>query len=691
MTPSRILILLGLIGLGSSQIFPAPCEKLQPSANGGLLLSVDGLMECFNLIPFNTTTRADFVSQLKTSLQFHASLPYLKQRNPDVDPLRDMSAIINDASLTTRWAVSSKLRDWVYYNYEKAMIGFGDNCFAYVTLYQPFAIALPAGSSSGLPVILDAVNSGNPDFPTDDALLNDFWKAKANNLDPFKYKGYEVKSINGKDPYELAKSLNDAHVEDLSGAFTSYYINNGSWVPAYGSFSFANAYVSNSFFSKPVTYELKSSSGETVTLSDIPWAALPTHMSYSTDSPLSDKDFGSFSNFLMEGCFNIDGLPSFGGFGLQAAGTSRHPARLTARDVALPIPIAQGTRPRVFKVDDSTLAFAMSDFSISLGSAPLLSGSEIEPETLNAFKEVDSSFAETKKSAPSATRLIIDVSSAAYTCEAKVILQYLFGETKSLEYTLPLTPEVRAVSKSSDSIVSTFYKTTFLNPVSGSSIYENTQTPNLPGSPTFSSRFTRSNCDEYIKKILPTMDKAKGGWNPSNVAIVGDGYCTSGCHDFVRTLKQQFGIKSYVYGFNTKNFPSTSQSFYGTSPAYFFWSLPLKVDPLFSQFRQADRNVRFGIQVYNVFDGGAPSDASPIIERKVSDGLLNAHSGDYPMGVWKAAAAVMAGGQVKDTEPNPTLPNPFPPSPTTSNKSGAIKTFGASLAAIAISGLLWLL
>ncbi|KAJ3094048.1 hypothetical protein HDU97_008660, partial [Phlyctochytrium planicorne] len=69
---------------------------------------------------------------------------------------------------------------------------------------------------------------------------------------------------------------------------------------------------------------------------------------------------------------------------------------------------------------------------------------------------------------------------------------YMFGETNSSEYTLALTPEVRAVTKFKSipsSADKEFYGTELLKPVFGCSVFENTQAPNLPGSPTFSSRF----------------------------------------------------------------------------------------------------------------------------------------------------------------------------------------------------------
>ncbi|KAJ3099500.1 hypothetical protein HDU97_002989 [Phlyctochytrium planicorne] len=624
---SATLIPLLSAALVNAQITPNPCQKLTPKSNGGILADTDILLACYNLITFNSNTRTNFSTIAETSLQYHATLPYLQQQNPTIEVLRDIKSIINDPSLPSRAAVFNSLLDYAYKNFEKNLISVGDVCFENVGLFQPFVISLPTGSSSGLPVITD-VPKGDSAYPNDNVFLAEFWKKKA-NLDASKYKGYSVKSINGQDPYALSASLNYAQDRDVTLPFSSNYIYNGTWFKSYGGFTYYSGPVQNDkFASQPVTYELQGPSGDSVTLKDIPWAVLPSHFLTA-----DDENFGSAIDLILLRCFEIRSSQTASLQRSQASRIGRIETianRIAKRDEApaYPLPVGDGVRPRVFKVDDSTLAFTMTDSSLNIGVA-LADGEKVDPEIVAIFKEVDAQFANAKKSTPGAARLIIDVTSAVFTCEWQVLFKYLFGTApKNLEYSLRLTPQVK------DAIefpASDIYDPSLFIPVNaGSNILTDTKTSSsLPGNPTFSGKFTLK-CDNFSSQLLPVMDQFKSGWNPANVVIVSDGFCLAGCHEFVRTASQQLNIKNYIYGWNVKTkFPSTGPTFYFTNPS--------RVSTLFELGR-----LRVTVPAYSVFDPASSNDALPIIGGQTADGVLGSvHSGDYPVGVWKAVAGVL--------------------------------------------------
>ncbi|KAJ3101055.1 hypothetical protein HDU97_001698 [Phlyctochytrium planicorne] len=656
---SAFLIVL-LFGIASSQSIPEPCQKLLPSANNGFLASGDVLQSCYAAIPFNASSRADYVNVIKTSLQFHAALPYVKQKYPDVDPLKDMSAIINDPALTSRLDIAVQLREWSNKNGDRTLVSYGDTCFGYMWINQPFAIALPSGSTSGLPVIIDVVK-GNLN-PKDEAYLSAFWKSKS-NLDVNKYKGYQVKSINGQDPYVLAKSIVFDREDYVSAAFTSYYVSNGTWLPAYGVLSRRNGPFATGFYAKPVTYELKGPSGDSVTLTDIPWAVLSGDFS-SGDNPDDatwSSGFKKELDFLLNRCFGVK-LPSpsasSGDFKIGASGAARHSNRLVGRDVTVPIPVVQGPKSPLIKVDDNTVVFTMGDGNYYLDETYVTPGFDFDQEVVASFKDLDAKFAEAKKSA---SRLIIDVSSTSGGCLGEILIKYLFSSTgKPMEFNLLLSPEVKealSAAPTSDNFYLDPYITTNMAPVSGSNILTNTQSPNLPGSPTFSSHFTRTVCSKFEPFLLPNMTQLQGGWNPANVILVNDGYCSAECYDFYRALSQQFGVKTYIYGRNVNDIKTNLlQAYRYGVPARMFSSL--SQSPLFDSVKNTDGSFRIVVPTYNVFEPGSSADAvPPIFENKDPDFRINLHSGDYPLGVWKAAAAMMPSAPPPPAAPGSTKPS----------------------------------
>ncbi|KAJ3101056.1 hypothetical protein HDU97_001699 [Phlyctochytrium planicorne] len=632
-------LVLFLCGVASSQSLPEPCKKLLPSNNNGFLASGDVLHKCYDAIPFNASTRADFVNVIKTSLQFHAALPYLKQKYPDVDPLKDMAAIINDPAVTSREDLGAKLREWSDKTYEKTLISVGDSCFGVMLLNQPFAIAFPSGSASGLPLIVDVVK-GDPGASKDEAYLSAFWKSKS-NLDTYKYKGYQVQSINGQDPYVLAKSIVDHNDVSVSAAFTSYYIYNGTWFPNYGALS--QRYPSDrEFFTKPVSYELKGPSGDSVTLTDIPWVVLPTF-----SFPVDDATWTRYSlrnlDSLAKRCFGI--TTDFAGLGSAeikiGASTSRGSNLLVGRDVSTAL-IPEAKSPLV-QVDDNTFVFTMCDAIFYLDDELLMNDEvEVSSDGMARFRNLDAQFADAKKRA---SRLIIDISSSSFGCEGQVLIKYLFGVEKPLEYNLLLTAEVNetiTAAPNSENYWIEPYLTKNIAPIAGSNILLNTQSLNLPGSPTFSSRFTKNVCSKYEALLLPNMTKLQGGWNPDNVVILSNGFCADGCNEFVRILTKQLGIKTHVYGDNVSNLTINYDLGYRVSaPAKFFSDLG-RTNSLFDSVKHADGWFKIWVPAYNAFDSAAPGNATPIyFENKEPDVRLNVHSGDYPLGVWKAAAAAM--------------------------------------------------
>ncbi|KAJ3188086.1 hypothetical protein HK101_009215 [Irineochytrium annulatum] len=55
-------------------------------------------------------------------------------------------------------------------------------------------------------------------------------------------------------------------------------------------------------------------------------------------------------------------------------------------------------------------------------------------------------------------------------------------------------------------------------------------------------------CVDPFFKWMDAMPQLRKGWQPANVAVVGNGFCGSTCAETVRSMRDRLGIKAYVYG-----------------------------------------------------------------------------------------------------------------------------------------------
>ncbi|KAJ3094672.1 hypothetical protein HDU97_007718 [Phlyctochytrium planicorne] len=663
---------IGLIATVQSAniTLPTPCLKLRPSNNGGQLAGIETLLECYNQVPFNATSRSDLVNVFKTTIQFHSLLPYLKQQDPGLDPVKDWIQIIEDESITTRFSLGAQIAEHGRKTFLKGLLGFDDFCFSYPSAYQPFDVGLPTGAASGSPIIKDVALVDSQRGSSVAKLLAEFWMTKS-NLDASKYIGYSIQSINRQDAYDFFQNLHGVRADQLSEIFSTYYVNNGSWYYQASAVNYLTSF--DVLRAKPMTYELKGPSGDTVTLADIPWAVLPT---YTADDPT----FQDFFDFFGPECFGIQAQSStpaawhdnHASFPVEnrrklVPGTKVVPAsdeikapvgqpnqglgsRLFERDASSLqlLPFQNQTRTRVFKLDDKTLVLPLSDGTLRVGSV-LRPDQDVYPDTLDAYRELDAALADAVKAAPGATRLIIDISGGYLRCAGHAFLKYLFGSFKGLEHAIQLTPEVKEIiSASTKNQLERNYDEEYLKPMSGSSILTNIQTLALPGSPTYSARFTRSHCDPFASKVVSNMTRFKGGWNAQNVAILSDGVAYDfNTQEFIKIASEQFGIKTHIYGTNGVARPVLEQILFLLYPTYLFEYVA--TSPTFKSVATADKNFNFWIPAYATFSPGSDANAQPLLQELKADVVLQSHSGDYPLGVWREAAAVMSGALDKSS------------------------------------------
>ncbi|KAJ3104505.1 hypothetical protein HDU97_009118 [Phlyctochytrium planicorne] len=163
-----------------------------------------------------------------------------------------------------------------------------------------------------------------------------------------------------------------------------------------------------------------------------------------------------------------------------------------------------------------------------------------------------------------AVNLIIDTTNngGGITCSGKSLLSYLFKDSKFVHYDIRLTDTVSyltnnaaryrndtnafdlkviPVSSKSINVLSTLLS-------DKSSKTRNGVTDNYSG-------LFEIDCKgfQYILNVQNLVGPKflSNGWAPENIAIISNGACGSTCGESVRSLRAQYGIKTYVYGGTT--------------------------------------------------------------------------------------------------------------------------------------------
>ncbi|KAJ3104523.1 hypothetical protein HDU97_009136 [Phlyctochytrium planicorne] len=170
--------------------------------------------------------------------------------------------------------------------------------------------------------------------------------------------------------------------------------------------------------------------------------------------------------------------------------------------------------------------------------------------------------------------LIIDVSrnGGGIVCAGHALIQYLFPKATFVNYDVRLTESLNFLMRNADASVS--------SGISGDSIFsaqelssaaaDNSSNIFDPGNKfvrggtesTYSNRFEFVGCKNFAKRFLGKVPPLKKGWYPSDVVILSDGMCGSTCAESFRTLRDQFKVRSAVFGGRTAT-PFQPTSFEG--------------------------------------------------------------------------------------------------------------------------------
>ncbi|KAJ3313133.1 hypothetical protein HDU76_002710 [Blyttiomyces sp. JEL0837] len=174
-------------------------------------------------------------------------------------------------------------------------------------------------------------------------------------------------------------------------------------------------------------------------------------------------------------------------------------------------------------------------------------------------------------------KLVIDATSndGGTLCLGYALAEYLFQKPPIFtQNDVRVTQQVELAYRLGESHESPQFDVTRLSTVaSPTNTYNDTNGFIYPGSifpPTdsrYSNRFTNyKECQQTLSDVLDdkvNVQLTMGGWDPKNVAVVSNGECGSTCAVFVRTLRNQYGIKTFTYGGSSQSTPFQPTSFEG--------------------------------------------------------------------------------------------------------------------------------
>ncbi|KAJ3097318.1 hypothetical protein HDU96_000421 [Phlyctochytrium bullatum] len=57
-----------------------------------------------------------------------------------------------------------------------------------------------------------------------------------------------------------------------------------------------------------------------------------------------------------------------------------------------------------------------------------------------------------------------------------------------------------------------------------------------------------SDCTDFSRDMFRNLQQLVKGWRPEKIGVISNGFCGSTCSNFVRVLREQHGVRSFVYG-----------------------------------------------------------------------------------------------------------------------------------------------
>ncbi|KAJ3093968.1 hypothetical protein HDU97_008776 [Phlyctochytrium planicorne] len=157
--------------------------------------------------------------------------------------------------------------------------------------------------------------------------------------------------------------------------------------------------------------------------------------------------------------------------------------------------------------------------------------------------------------------LLIDVSNnpGGIVCAGEAFAQYLLPTTRYVSYDIRRTKPVQSLLNyaitNSDIVTNTStFSVSDLRTSPGRRPFQNDDL--LSKGPVYSRGRTLSSytskfetdCSEYNVNIFKNLPQPAVGWRAEKIAFLSNGFCGSTCANFLRVFREQYNVRTFVYG-----------------------------------------------------------------------------------------------------------------------------------------------
>ncbi|KAI8846491.1 hypothetical protein BC829DRAFT_265314 [Chytridium lagenaria] len=387
-----------------------------------------------------------------STADFHASLPYVDQVQK-INYENEIRSIATDTSITTYFGLVKKVRELGVKLDYKTQPNIG-GCAGIFNVIQPWALVASPTVSGKAPTVtiaeasIAALNVNGASISLDEGGFNRFFRASIPN-GVSSYKGFVVESINGKAPLDLANDVFSGDtIIGAAAAFTYTYLYNRTMFIQNGFLTQFHRPDLSTYFQKEVTYKLRNPTTNAIVDITVPWLVTPDDYNTVFETILP-RCFSTPSSAVAMG-LDFDPIFTHAGQALSHRPTLRLASdhsvspRLTKRQAessltaslraALPNLPANSERPAfAHLVDSTTMAIMLVPDNTD----------SYDPETPEFveyqkayFTALAADVKRVREQNPGVKNLIIDVTNNYWLCDHHVIIKYLLGDFKPLEYSV---------------------------------------------------------------------------------------------------------------------------------------------------------------------------------------------------------------------------------------------------------------
>ncbi|KAI8849826.1 hypothetical protein BC829DRAFT_390793, partial [Chytridium lagenaria] len=428
-TLSLLLTLTATVHLVNAQTANSsdPCSIIR----GRTMLEADAVYRCYRSFQISAVDRQKQIDALLALTQVY---PYTNLAKSKIDIVASLTSLHHDTSLTSDFDFHSRI-SLAINKLQDGHFSYAAKCYSSIQFFQPWIVSARYNIESSKPILYlrDTVTSGTVFGSLEETdLMLQFTRNVGR--DPALLVGYDIESIDGRDPVDVVQEFADnyagfSHTPETRFNFVlaSTQYSRGQLVVEDGSFFTTR----RSFFDRPTirNYTLRDPITKEAVFVSIPWLGfLPMNIS----TPVSSSTFRRIF------CETVSTVPSE---------TSSLGSLISENATMLPSQkaVIKKLPPAAILTDDYNAFYFLPEiktgvFAMSTFEATYYNGSSLEIGLWRDWLRTisDGLLALEERNA---TNLVIDFTNngGGQICVGKALLAYLFPEAKFVQYDIRAT------------------------------------------------------------------------------------------------------------------------------------------------------------------------------------------------------------------------------------------------------------